>query len=366
MQDHRPDIACAVLDIDLGALVANWRRLCALHPSGPVAGVLKANAYGLGAPRVALALHRAGCRHFFVALLHEALAIRDLLPGSMLAVLNGLIPGSEAEYVAHDITPVLGTLHEIDAWAAMARTAGRGLDAILHIDTGMHRLGLSAADVAILRAEPERLAGIRPRFVMTHLVSSEVADDPLNTAQRDQFSAMRDGFSGARPSLANSSGVFLGEGWGSELARPGAALYGINPTPDQPNPMRAVVRLSARVLSVRDVPVGQGVGYNSTWRAGRPTRIATAGIGYADGLHRALSNRGKAFFDGRPLPLVGRVSMDLTTFDATDHPGVVPGTWLEIIGPNQSPDDLAALCGTNGYEVLTSLGHRFARVYHPA
>lgn len=366
MPDSRPDTACARLDIDLGALVANWHRLCALHPSGPVAGVLKADAYGLGARQVAPALYRAGCRHFFVALVQEAVAIRDLVPGAMIAVLNGLVPGTEDAYLAHNITPVLGSLSEIEAWSRATHASGRRRPAILHVDTGMHRLGLSGAELDVLRAEPGRLEGVAPLFVMTHLIASEVADDPLNIHQRDQFARARAGLPGAALSIANSSGVFLGRDWGSDLARPGAALYGINPTPDRPNPMHPVVRLSARVLAVREIAAGQGVGYNATWRATRPTRIATAGIGYADGLHRALSNRGKAFFDGHPLPLVGRVSMDLTTFDATDHPGVMPGTWLEIIGPHQSPDALAALCGTNGYEVLTSLGHRFARVYHPA
>jgi alanine racemase len=167
-------------------------------------------------------------------------------------------------------------------------------------------------------------------------------------------------------SLANSSGIFLGDAFASDLARPGAALFGVNPTPGHPNPMRPVVRLSVRVLSVREVPAGSTVGYNATWTAARPSRIATAALGYADGLHRSLSNRGRACFDGTPVPLVGRVSMDLTTFDVTDVPAVQPGCWLEILGPHLSPDDVAAAAGTNGYEVLTSLGRRFHRVYRAA
>ncbi len=130
--------------------------------------------------------------------------------------------------------------------------------------------------------------------------------------------------------------------------------------------MRQAVQLHVRVLAVRDVQPGDSVGYNAAWRAPRPSRIATAAIGYADGLHRSVSPRGRAFFDGTPVPLVGRVSMDLTTFDVTEIPGVIPGTWLELIGPHQTPDDLAAAAGTNAYEVLTSLGRRFHRVYQPA
>ncbi len=349
--------APVVLEVDLDAIVANWQALSARHPSGPVAGVVKADAYGLGAAAVAPALHAAGCRHFFVATLDEALAIRDLLPQALLGVLDGPLPGTEPIYHARDIVPVLGSLAEIDAWTAMGRTAGRPLSAILHVD---------AAELALLQQDHGRLRGLDLRYVMTHLVSAEIASDPVNEQQRVRFAAACAGLPFVPRSFANSSGIFLGHGWASALARPGAALYGINPTPGQLNPMRQTVRLRARVLAVRDVPAGTGVGYNATWQAERPSRIATAGIGYADGLHRIVSGRSVAFFDGSPVPLVGRVSMDLTTFDATDHPAIVPGTWLDVLGPCQTPDDLAIAAGTNGYEVLTSLARRVPRVYRPA
>jgi alanine racemase len=388
--------AGAMLEIDLAAIVANWRLLCARHPSGPVAAVVKADAYGLGAREVAPALYAAGCRHFFTALLDEALAIRDIVPDAMVAVLNGLYPGTEGDYVAYPppppasllqgekepsplheeggareslgawIVPVLGSMGEIDAWAGAARAADRRLPAILHIDTGMSRLGLGPTEMRILRADPRRLDGIDLRFVMTHLVSSETPEDMVNETQRRRFEAACAGLPAARRSIANSSGIFLGPAFASDLARPGAALYGINPMPGRANAMRDVVRLRARVLAVREIAAGETVGYNATWRAERPSRIATAAIGYADGWHRSQSGRGVAIFDGRPVPLVGRVSMDLTTFDATDHPALAPGQWLELIGPARTPDDVAVAARTNGYEVLTSLGRRFHRVYLPA
>jgi alanine racemase len=261
---------------------------------------------------------------------------------------------------------VLGSLSEVDAWGAAARRTGRTLPALLHVDTGMSRLGLTPDEVEALGDAPERLAGIDLRYVMTHLVSAEVPDDPMNVAQRDRFAAACARLPSAPRSLANSSGIFLGPGFASDLARPGAALYGVNPTPGKPNPMRVAPRLMVRVLQVRDVPAGTTVGYNGTWTAGRPSRIATACIGYADGWHRSQSGRGEAFFDGRPVPLVGRVSMDLTTYDATDHPGILAGAWLELLGPNRSPDEVAEAACTNGYEVLTSLGRRFHRRYRPA
>ena len=351
------------LTVDLGAIVANWRDLGRRHPSGPVAGVVKADAYGLGAKFVAPALYAAGCRHFFVAHLSEALAIQRFLPGALLGVLNGLAPQQAEIFVANDLTPALGSLAEIDRWAAMARTCGRRLPALVHVDTGMNRLGLDSVELQALGADPGRLDGIDVRYVMTHLVSSEVPDDPINASQRRSFAAACACLPAAPQSLANSSGIFLGAEYASDLARPGAALYGLNPTPQLPNPMRQVIGLHAQVLQVRTIKSGDGVGYNATWRARRESRIATVPLGYADGWPRTLSNRGHVIFDGVAAPLVGRVSMDLTTYDVTDLPEVIAGIWLEVIGPGRTPDDIAADAGTNGYEVLTSLWTRYAREY---
>ena len=351
--------APAVLTVDLAAIAGNWRSLH--RPGGPdVAAVVKADGYGLGARAVAEALYAAGCRHFFVAWLDEALAIRDVLPNAFLAVLGGLIPGSEAEFSAHGITPVLGSLDEVDRWRRLGNAPP-----VLHVDTGMSRLGLDARELAILAQDHARI-GWPPRYVMSHFVASEVPADPLNAAQRARFEAARALLPAAPASLANSSGIFLGPEYGFDLVRPGAALYGINPTPGEPNPMRPAVRLSVRVLAVRDIEAGETVGYNATWTAARPSRIATAALGYADGFLRALSGKVRADFDGSPVPLVGRVSMDLTTFDVTDHPAIRPGDWLEVMGPSCTADHLAAAAGTNGYEILTSLGRRFQRVYLPA
>ena len=324
--------------------------------------MIKADGYGLGARQVAAALHAAGCRHFFVAYLNEALAVRDVVPGAMLAVLSGLIPGTEDAYVAHDLTPVLGSLDEIDALAGRS-----GRDAILHVDTGMSRLGLDARELAVL-ARDQHPAG-RHADPLCDVASGRVGSAG-RSAEPAAARALR-----ARPGRCcrrrraawrTPPAFSSAPDFASDLARPGAALYGINPTPGQPNPMRACVRLSVRVLAVREIPAGATVGYNATWIAARPSRIATAALGYADGFHRSLSGRGSACFDGTPVPLVGRVSMDLTTFDVTDHPAVQPGCWLEVLGPHLSPDDVAAAAGTNGYEVLTSLGRRFHRVYRTA
>ena len=203
----------ATLHVDLAAIAANWRSLAARH-AGQTAGVVKADAYGLGAIRVAPALLDAGCRHFFVAHLGEALAIRPLLPGAMLAVLNGLLPGTEAVYAAHDILPVLSSLDELARWSRHAMQLQRHLPALLHVDTGMNRLGLDPLELARLQAEPALLNGVELRFVMTHLASAEVHEDPLNQVQRERFAEACAGLPSVPRSLANSAGMFLGPEWG--------------------------------------------------------------------------------------------------------------------------------------------------------
>jgi alanine racemase len=350
------------LRVDLDALAANWRLLAARH-RGPTAAVVKANAYGLGAARVGARLFEEGARHFFVAYPEEGVALRPHVGASMIAILNGLHPGLAELYLDHGLAPVLGTLDDIADWSERGRRTGARLPALLHVDTGMHRLGLSGRELARLGDEPSRLDGIELLFVMTHLSNAERADHALNVEQAARFEAACPGLPAAPRSIANSSGLFLGQRFRSDLARPGAALYGINPTPGAENPMRPVIRLTARVLQLRDVAAGEPVGYNGIWTARQPTRVATASVGYADGYHRALSNKAWAAFDGARLPLIGRVSMDLATFDATGHPGLTQGDELELIGPAIPPDEVADWAGTNGYEVLTSLKPRHGRVY---
>lgn len=338
----------AVLSIDLGAVVENWRRLVAAH-GAPCAGVVKADGYGLGAVPVARALVGAGCRHFFVAHLAEGLALRAALgPGAMVAVLNGFPAGADN---AAGLTPVLNSLADV--------AAHQGRPGILQLDTGMARLGVP----------PEawgQVAGLAPLLLMTHLAVADQPLHPLNAMQAGRFAAARVGFPSIAASLSASSGIFLGPDFTSDLARPGAALYGINPTPGRPNPMRQVVQLDAPVLQIRHVPAGTPVGYGAAWVAERPSRVATVAAGYADGYLRSLSGRAVASFQGQPVPLIGRVSMDLTTFDVTDLPGLRPGDVLTLIGPGCSPDEVAERAGTIGYEILTSLGARYRRQYQPA
>ena len=337
------------LTIDLDAIAGNWRKLCDLAAPAAVAGVVKADAYGLGMDRVAPALHRVGCSLFFVAGLDEGASLRALLPDIEIAVLSAPVEGFQTAYRDYRLLPVLNHPGDLAAWP--------GEDAVLHIDTGMTRLGLDPADAAALDRR-------RFRLVMSHLACADEPDHPLNEVQRRLFAKLAARFD-APASLANSSGIFLGPGYRFDTARPGMALYGLNPTPGEANPMQPVLRLEARVLQVREVDRPLTVGYGATAEVRAGQRLATVAAGYADGYLRAASPRAGALLHGRRAPLVGRVSMDSIVVDVTGLPpgSVKPGDWAVLIGEGTDADALAEAAGTIGYEILTSLGARYARTY---
>jgi alanine racemase len=314
---------------------------------------------------VAKALAAAGCRTFFVATIDEGIAIRAALPAPTIFVLGGPLPGATADIAAHGLVPVLNSLDQIGLWVGFARARGEELAAALHLDTGMNRLGLDAGAVARLTADPTLLTGIRTILVMSHMACADEPDHGKNNEQLSAFRTLQAGLPAAPRSLAASSTLFLGECYRFDLVRPGAALYGLNPQPERPNPMAPVVRLCARILQVRDVDTPMTVGYGATHRFTAKGRIATVAAGYADGLFRSLSNRGFGSIEGVRVPVVGRISMDLTTFDvsALAPEAACPGALIELIGPGHDADALAAEAGTIGYEVLTSLGARYLRSY---
>jgi alanine racemase len=358
--------AGAFLTIDLAALRENYLALRSRLGGRACAAVVKADAYGLGAARIAPVFHEAGCRHFFVAHLDEGLALRQALPDDCaIMVLHGPMPGAEADCAHAGLVPVLNSMEQIEAWGGLARALGRRLPAFVQIDSGMSRMGLPEADITRIAAAPALLDGIIVEAVMSHLACADEPDHPANAEQLANFRRRKALLPDAPASFANSSGIFLGPDYQFDLARPGAALYGLNPQPHLPNPMKNVVRLMAKVVQTREIAAGAHVGYSWRFRADRPTRIATVSVGYADGWLRSLSGRGAVLVDGRAAPIAGRVSMDSITVDVTDLPpeAVKPGSLVELIGPDQSPDAVAALAGTIGYEVLTSLGNRYHRRY---
>lgn len=353
----------ARLTVDLRAVATNYRRLCRLAAPGEVAGVVKADAYGLGAGPVARALAAAGCRSFFVARLSEGLELREALPESRIFVLDGLGCGGEEACARRRLIPVLNQLHDVVRWVAEARRLGRRLPAALHVDTGMMRLGLSPGDLK--RVAAAQAPEIEPVLVMSHLACAEECRNPLNQRQLARFHEASRLFPGVPRSLANSSGIYLGGAWRLDLCRPGAALYGVNPIPDLPNPMLAAVRLEAPILQVHEVDAPGSVGYGAAYATRPGMVIATVPVGYADGLPRGVGPDWTARLHGREVPLAGRVSMDLTSLDVSAlEPGRVSrGDMVELIGGPDGVDRLAAAAGTIGYEILTRLGRRLERLY---
>lgn len=287
------------------------------------------------------------------------------MPDHPICVLNGLLPGTDGDFVEHRLTPALNHLGQLNAWRAAAQRFNRPLDAIIHIDTGMHRLGFSPDEAQVLANERGRLRGLRLALLMSHLVASEEQANPVNGEQLSRFRNFMRSMPGAPASLANSSGIFLGPDYHFDLLRPGAALYGINPLPGQPNPMLPVVSLHARILQTRRIDAFQTVGYGGAWRSARPSRIATIALGYADGYFRTLIHRTHVYLAGHRVPVIGRISMDLVTIDVTDIPENESqlGATVEVLGRNVTAEDLADHARTNAYEVMTALGRRYARLY---
>jgi alanine racemase len=358
-----------VLTINLDAIVANWRKLEKTAVPAECAGVVKANAYGCGTEPVTRALAAAGCKTFFVATLDEARTVRAAAPRAAIYVLDGFFQNSGEAYASMDCRPVIGDLNELAEWDVFCRRSGWSGGAAIHIDTGMQRLGLTPAEAQ----------GIIPRInagdhgitlVMSHLVSAEQLNSPFNAKQLATFREIASLFSGVPASLSNSSGVYLGAQFQFDMVRPGAALYGVNPTPEADNPMQPVVELKARIVQIRNVDRGETVGYGGTWTARRPTKLAIVSAGYADGYFRAASandgTRGaEVIVAGKRCPVAGRISMDLMAIDVTDLPANAArrGHMVTLLGEGITVDELAHHFGTIGYEVLTSLGSRYARLY---
>lgn len=359
-------IAGGRLEISLDALRDNFRIIAARTAPARTAAVVKADGYGLGAERVAPAFAQAGCRDFFVAHLAEALALQPVLPvDATLYVLNGLQPGTEEICAQADILPVLNSVEQALRWRDTAQAMGTSLPALLQVDSGMSRLGMPRAAAARLAQDAAFSEHVAIRLVMSHLACADTPDHPANAGQIARFVEMASLFPDAGRSLANSGGSFLPTPFHMDVVRPGIALYGGAPNDRSPNPMQPVIRLDARVIQVRTIHAGDGVGYGLSFTAQGDTRIATIAVGYADGLPRTLGNRGAAWINGVRLPIAGRVSMDSITLDVTALPPetLQLGDWVELIGPNQTLDDLARDAGTISYEILTSLGRRYHRIY---
>jgi len=369
------DRAGALLTVDLAAVVENWRLLKRrAAPGCDMGAVVKADAYGLGLAPVALALKSAGCATFYVAHINEGAALRAILGNGpeRIVVMHGPNPGTERDFAGLRLIPVLNTPAQIKGWRNFALANDVLMDSLVQVDTGMSRLGLTAGEFTVLMNDPDGFAGLTPLALMSHLACADTPVHPLNAQQRERFASalatFRLKFADAKGSLAASSGIFLSPAYHYDFARPGVALYGVNPTPEAPSPMIPVVRLQAKIIQVRRVDAAAPVGYGATYQAQDGAKLATVPMGYADGILRSWGAGGHAYIDGMRVPVAGRVSMDLMTFDVSNVPdsALGPGAVVDVIGTCQSVDDMARAAGTIGYEILTDLGSRYHRRYLPA
>ncbi|MBZ7921010.1 alanine racemase [Ensifer adhaerens] len=363
------------LTIDLRALADNWRAMNARSGKARASAVLKADAYGLGIDQAAPALYAAGARDFFVANAEEGEELRPLVPEGRIYILAGMWPGNEEFFFDNDLVPVINSDEQLAVF--MAALSERGdYPCVLHIDTGMNRLGLTVEAAVALANDPARPASFSPVLIMSHLACADEPQHPLNAYQLGRFREATAAYEGVDASLANSGGVFLGPDYHFDLTRPGIAVYGGEAVNDIANPMTPVVTAEARIIQIREVAAGGTASYGASARFDRDSRIATVAVGYADGYHRSVSGGGVTlrqatpsgafgFLHGKRVPHVGRVTMDLSLFDVTDLPtdAARPGDYIELFGRNIAIDDVARAGGTIGYELLTSLGRRYIRNY---
>lgn len=350
------------LRVNRRALAANYQAFVDAG-AGEVGAVVKANAYGVGALEASKLFIAAGCRCLFVARAAEGAALRRGLAASAqdgpwpdshelaIYVLEGALPDTLELLLTHRLQPVLNSPEQFALWAA----ASQGPIAV-HVDTGMNRLGFPADVVAAT------FKGREIGLLCTHLACADEPRHQLNAAQLQRIADLQTRFSGTKLSVGNSAGALNGPPFQGDLMRPGIALYGGNPWADRPNPMRCVATLEAAVVQVRELPPGASIGYGATYTTSAKRRVAVLGIGYADGLPRALSNCGEVVAAGRRCPIIGRVSMDLTTVDATDA-ALQVGDWVEIFGGSLTVDEVAAKADTLAYEILTGISGRVPRLY---
>lgn len=342
-------MSSGLLTIHLDAVVANWRALDAMS-SCETAAVVKANGYGLGSVNVAKALYAAGARKFFVAVAREGADLREGVgPELDISVFSGHMKGDTDLIRDFNLTPMLNSVWQLTNHLETLPGHPFGIQ----LDSGMNRLGLEPDEWA---AVSELALSKNPTLVMSHLACADEPEHPMNRQQLQAFKQMTDGISVPR-SLAATGGILLGPEFHFDLTRPGIGLYGGAPFL-QATP---TIELDLPIIQVRDVKVGEAVGYGNKWLAERPSRIATVSCGYADGVMRCLSFKALLYHGAQPCKLVGRISMDLITVDITDLTGETPEK-LNLIGPHQTVDDLATSAQTIGYEVLTQLGGRYSRL----
>lgn len=335
------------LKLDADALASNWRALDSLSGQAQTGAAVKANGYGLGAIKAAEILSKAGCQNFFVAHWQEALELNSHIDPARLSVLNGILPQDIAVAQQLGAKPVINSVSQAERWME----AGGGVCDVM-IDSGINRLGVAPEDLG-----HPAFTALDIDICMSHLASAD-EDSAQNAAQQKLFDAARQKITARRYSLANSAGISLGPDYHYDLTRPGLSLYGGVPRLELSKIIKPVAEIEAAILQIRNVKRGAQIGYNATFIAPHDMRLAIVALGYADGYLRGFSNKGSFFYNDMKLPVIGRVSMDLTIVDISNCTELKEGDWLSL---DYNLVANAALSGLSQYEMLTGLGSRFER-----
>lgn len=359
MHDQPPPYVCGWLEVDLNTVASNYAILCDHLSHTQCAAVVKADAYGLGAKIISQRLYTEGCRHFFVAHLDEALAIRSLIPEASIYVFSGCLEGTEIELMEHKLIPVLNDYGMFQRWIAYGKLHGKRLPGMLHIDTGMNRIGFDTYDLKKLTENMCILSGLQLQGVMSHLACSPDKNHPQNEKQRELFEQICTYFPKITKSLADTAGIYLGRDYHYDMVRPGKGLFGLYKAPH----LQQAFSFKARVIQVRHAKKGDFVGYGSQRTLERDSALATLGVGYADGLDRRASQNSYVLIGQHKAPIMGSLSMDYAVVDITDIPENLyhVGSWVQLTGPDQPLEDMANQFGTISRELSTRLGNRLYR-----
>jgi alanine racemase len=356
------------LQINLRTIQKNYITLCNYCPNSEVGATVKSNSYGLGTNHIAPILAKSGCKHFFVSSCEEGVELRTTLGSNAnIYIFNGIFQEEIQLFLEYKLVPILNHLLQIKLWQKQAVLLNKILPCIIHIDTGMHRLGLTTTEFKYLKND--EINGLNILYIMSHLSSGHDITNPSNQIQLNRFINLQSKFKKMKYSFANSSGIFLGRQYHFNLTRPGAAIYGINTASHIQKPIVTnPIKLFAPIIQIHNLPPAESIGYNSTYTniQNKNRLIGTVPIGYADGLTTRLSNKAICYINGYKAPVLGRISMDLMTIDLTEIPKNVTllGAQVEVIGNNCLPSTLAKLSGINSYETLTALNKsKHKRIY---
>lgn len=353
----------STLEIDLNIIRDNYATLKQLSVA-EVGASVKANSYGLGVAQITETLISCGCTKFFVADIIEGIELRNLNNSAEIFVLKGIEQGEEEYFLNSNLTAVINNLDQLELLNNFYKMQNQKANAILHVETGLNRLAMLEKEVAELQGNKDLYSHVNFEYIMSHLASSEEQDNSSNKSQLDKFKTYLKAFPNSKGSLVNSAGVFLDKEYHYDLVRPGAAIYGINLN-EKMSVFRNPLRLFSRLIQIKEVQLGESLGYNHTHSFEKNTIVGTIPIGYGDGIFRSLSNKGHLYINDFKVPIIGRVSMDLINLDLTNLPERFRsiGQEVDIICASQSADELAKVCGTIGYEVITHLGNRIERKY---